>query len=98
MNDNFSFRLQRVLDYREYVKNQKAEELARYRALLDRERDTLNGLQVKKNTVAHAMDEMQQGCQRGVPGAAAGTWTAEEFHRQAERKCVGDGKEGGRMP
>lgn len=63
MNDNFSFRLQRVLDYREYVKNQKAEELARYRALLDRERDTLNGLQVKKNTVAHAMDEK---CSEGV--------------------------------
>ncbi|MFA6669036.1 MAG: flagellar export protein FliJ [Bacillota bacterium] len=63
MNEIFSFRLQRVLDYKEHVKNLKSEELARYRVQLDEERDTLNGLQAEKNTMAGTMDEK---CSEGV--------------------------------
>lgn len=63
MNDRFNFRLQRVLDYREYVKDKKSEELAKYREMLELEKNTLHGLQNQKKTVASEMDEK---CSEGV--------------------------------
>ena len=63
MNDRFNFRLQRVLDYRQYVKDKKCEELAKYREMLELEKKTLHGLQNQKKTVASEMDEK---CSEGV--------------------------------
>lgn len=48
MNDRFNFKLQRVLDYREYVKDKKCEELAKYREMLELEKNTLHRLQIRK--------------------------------------------------
>ncbi len=63
MNDSFNFRLQRVLDYREYIKMQKAEKLAEYGAQLDREKNTLNSLLEQKTVIAN---EMGSKCSKGV--------------------------------
>jgi flagellar FliJ protein len=66
MNDRFDFKLQRVLDYREYVKDKKCEELAKYREMLELEKNTLHRLQDQKRTVAGEMDEK---CSEGVTAA-----------------------------
>ena len=63
MNDNFHFRLQKVLDYRGYVKEQKSEELAKYREALEIERSILSSLEDRKKTFASEIDEK---CSEGV--------------------------------
>lgn len=57
MNDIFNFRLQRVLDYRRHMKEEKSELLARYREQLNREKDILKDLRDQKNTSVSNMDE-----------------------------------------
>ena len=54
MNDRFNFKLQRVLDYREYVKD-KCEELAKYREMLELEKIRCIGCRIRKRLLAKWM-------------------------------------------
>ncbi len=57
MRNNFNFKLQRVLDYRGHIKDQRAEELTEHKSRLRREIESLNALQKERDTAAYIMGE-----------------------------------------
>jgi len=63
MSEGFNFRLQSVLDYREHIKKQKAEELAEYRRQLEQEKNALSGL---VNVKTNIINEMDSKCSEGI--------------------------------
>jgi flagellar FliJ protein len=63
MNSGFNFRLQRVLDYREHLKKQKAGELTEYISHLEQEKNALSCLADTKNSL---VDDMDSKCNEGI--------------------------------
>lgn len=64
MKEKFEFRFQKILDYRETIKKQKQEELTGYMKRLEEEKERLNELIVKRQSIFNEMDSKSSS---GIP-------------------------------